>query len=92
VTELAVSIRSRVREEREQLVAARRRIVHLREVVLPLLEELTRSGPSEMADPRAGALDDRRANLAARRDLVRALEEYWRARFRLERTVGGRLP
>ncbi|MBM4374965.1 MAG: TolC family protein [Deltaproteobacteria bacterium] len=92
VTELAVSIRSRVREEREALVAARRRVVHLREAVLPMLEDLTRVAVGASPEARAHGAEGRRAALGARRELVRALEEYWRARFRLERTVGGRLP
>lgn len=89
VSDLAVTIRSRVREERAVLVAARRRVVHLRELVLPLAEQQAIAGSD--ATP-TGTPEDARAALGVRREIGRALADYWHARFELERTVGGRLP
>jgi cobalt-zinc-cadmium efflux system outer membrane protein len=91
---LALEVRSQVREAREQLRAVRARAEHARDVRLPAREALLRLAQEEHDYMLAGAFDllDARAAL----DLGRIEEaglrrDYWIARARLERAVGGAL-
>lgn len=91
---LALEVRSQVREARERLRAVRARAEHARDVRLPAREALVRLAQEEHDFMLSGAFD----LLAARSELERArLEEaelrreYWSARARLERALGGPL-
>jgi len=94
VTARAIAIRGEVRELRDALVAARRRAEHLRDVVLPLharIAEAVAAPPKANGTSRSTNLEDRLRVLDARADLLRAMADYWKLRFALERTVGGKL-
>jgi cobalt-zinc-cadmium efflux system outer membrane protein len=92
-TNLAITIRSTVREQRDALVAARRRVIHLRETVVPLRERIAELAVGATVPPSKEALlAHRRAALSARIDLEKALAHYWTTRSGLELTLGGALP
>ncbi len=91
----AIDARSRIRVERERLVIARRRVLYLRDTVLPRWEALGERALERYNGMLIGAYDllDLRAEaLGAQREHIEALRDYWVARARLERAVGGRLP
>ncbi|MEM7156053.1 MAG: TolC family protein [Myxococcota bacterium] len=91
----AVDARSHIRMHREQLVAARRRVEYLRDVVVPrrrrvgarALERYNAMliGAYELFEIQGGVVE-------ARIELAHALRDYWVAWAELERAVGGRLP
>jgi cobalt-zinc-cadmium efflux system outer membrane protein len=90
----AVEARSEVREVRARLVSARGIAERYRTVVIPLRERVV-----ELAQERYDAmllgvyelLLAKQNEVAAYRDYIDAVRDYWIARSDLERAVGGRL-
>jgi cobalt-zinc-cadmium efflux system outer membrane protein len=90
----AIVARSEVREQRERLVAARRRVDYYRDTVLPRQQTITDRALEQYNGMLIGAYDlfairgqqtEQRAAFAA------AVRDYWAARAELELAVGGRL-
>ncbi len=91
----AISARSQIRVQREQLVAARRKVEYYRDTILPRAEEITDLTLLQYNAMLLGTyqlLETRSDQTEARREFVQALREYWTAHSELELAVGGRLP
>lgn len=91
----AVEVRSAARAAALALESARARAEHYRSVVLPLRRSITAEGQLQnnaMNLSTLGLLELKRAELAAEREAVEALREYWLARASLEQLMSGRLP
>ena len=90
----AVEVRAEVRAVRERLLVARDRARHYRDAVLPLKERivaLVQQQYNFMLDGPFELLAARQAEIAAERDYITALGDYWIARVELEAAVGTRL-
>ena len=91
---LAVNIRSEVRELRDTLVAVRDAAEYYQKVLLPqrqriLHETLLQYNAMQLGNFILLAAKEREA--LAERESIEALQDYWIARARLERAVGGSL-
>ena len=90
----AVEIRAEVRAARERLLAARERVAHYRDVLLPLKQRIVRLVQREynfMLSSPFDLLDARRAEIAAQREHISALGDYWIARVQLQAAIGEKL-
>jgi len=90
----AVEVRAEVRAGREKLLAAQERARHYRDTVLPLKERivaLVQQQYNFMLDGPFELLAARQAEIAAERDHIAALGDYWIARVELEAAVGTKL-
>lgn len=91
---LAVDIRSQVRDARNRLAAAHGAARHLREVLLPLNEQIVRETQLRYNGMLLGVYDlllAKQNQLNVARDYIKSLRDYWIAYAELERAVGGRL-
>ncbi len=87
--------RADVRTAATELRAARARVEHLREVVLPLRAQVLQQSQFEYNGMLIGIfqlLEAKSAQIEAGEEYIEALRDYWIARGELERAVGGRLP
>lgn len=88
-------MRSEIRVHRAELVAARRKVEYYQQKVLPRagsITDLTLQQYNAMQIGTYQLLETRSDQLAAHREYVEALRDYWVARGELELAVGGRLP
>ncbi len=93
--ELAVGIRSDVREARTRVIAARAVVEHLRDTVLPLrarVVALSQQQYNGMLLGVYGLVLAKQSEIESWRDYLDAIADYWLARIDLERLVGARLP
>ncbi len=93
--DLAIQVRSEIRVHRAELVAARRKVEYYQQKVLPragTITDLTLQQYNAMQIGTYQLLETRSDQLAAHREYVEALRDYWVARGELELAVGGRLP
>lgn len=93
--DLAIRIRSEVREARDRLVSLRRLSDHQRTVVIPLRERIVELALREynfMLIGVAEVIRARQAEYDAYEESIGLARDYWLARSGLERAVGGRLP
>lgn len=89
---LALDVRSQVRRTRATVLTARERALTLRDVVLPLRHRVVEQTQLEYNGMLVGIyqlLQAKRDEIAAARDYVLALREYWTARAALDAAVGG---
>lgn len=92
---LAVRVRSDVRLEREQFVAAQRRVSYVRDVVLPRQQRIFDEHQALYNAMQIGAYElfaARVEQLRAEQAYVAANRDYWQARTRLAFAVGTHLP
>jgi cobalt-zinc-cadmium efflux system outer membrane protein len=90
----AVEARSEVRSARDRVVLARRVARHAKEVMIPLREKVVRLSQEQYDAMLLGVyqlLAAKQAEVAAYREYIEAVRDYWLARSDLERAVGGRL-
>jgi len=95
LAQLAVDVRSEVRESHHLLLSAREQAAHQRSVILPLRQEIleqTQRYYNGMLDGVYSLLADAREQVLAGQAFVEALKNYWVAHAELERALGGRLP
>lgn len=91
---LSVDARSRVREARLALLAARNVVAHYEQVLLPLRERVLQQSQLQYNGMQVGLyelLDAKEQQAEAERGHVEALRDYWVARAELELQIGGRL-
>ena len=89
---LAVNIRSEVREARDALMAARDVVQYYQKVLLPQRQRILRETLLQynaMQVSNFVLLSAKEREAAAERETIEALRDYWIARARLERAVGG---
>jgi cobalt-zinc-cadmium efflux system outer membrane protein len=89
----AVEVRSAARSARNRLVAARDRAVYVKQVLLPLRQEITRQSQLQYNAMLIGAfqlLQAKRDEVEAGVAYVDALREYWIARSDLQQVQSGR--
>jgi cobalt-zinc-cadmium efflux system outer membrane protein len=89
----AVEVRSAARSARNRLVAARDRAVYVKQVLLPLRQEITRQSQLQYNAMLIGGfqlLQAKQAEVEAGVAYVEALREYWVARSDLQRVQSGR--
>jgi outer membrane protein, heavy metal efflux system len=92
---LALEIRSQVREEREDMLLARDLVRRYREVVIPLRARVVALLQQRHNFMLVGAfelLEARREEFESYEEYLHAVRDYYVARARLARAVGGRLP
>jgi cobalt-zinc-cadmium efflux system outer membrane protein len=92
---LAVNARSEVRETRDSMLAARDRATYYGQVLLPQrvrILDLTIRQYNAMFKGAYDLLLAKQAHVEAERAYVEAQRDYWIARARLERALGGALP
>lgn len=90
----AIEARSEIREHRERLVAARRKVEYLRETVLPRRAVIGERALEQYNGMLIGAyelFEIRAEQTETRHQFAEALREYWTARAELELAVGGTL-
>ncbi len=90
----AIEARSEIREHRERLVAARRKVEYLRETVLPRRVVIGERALEQYNGMLIGAyelFEIRAEQTETRHQFAEALREYWTARAELELAVGGTL-
>jgi cobalt-zinc-cadmium efflux system outer membrane protein len=91
---LAVEIRSAVRAAREQLLAARDRVRHFEGTVLPLREGIVNQTLLQYNAMQTGVyqlLFAQQQQVAAGRQYIAALRDYWLARASLQQILNGRM-
>ncbi len=91
---LAVEIRSQVRDARNRLSAAHASAKHLREVLLPLHEQIVRETQLRYNGMLVGVYDllfAKQNQLNTARDYISSLRNYWVTYVELQRALGGRL-
>jgi cobalt-zinc-cadmium efflux system outer membrane protein len=89
----AVEVRSAARAARNRLVAARDRAVYIKQVLLPLRQEITRQSQLQYNAMLVGAFQlfqARQAEVEAGAGYVEALRDYWVARSELQQVESGR--
>jgi cobalt-zinc-cadmium efflux system outer membrane protein len=92
---LAIEVRSDVRRLRDRLYAIRYEAQHYRDALIPLRERITRLTQEQYNFMLADTFDllaAKREEIAAYREYLERIHEYWSTRTELERAVGGRLP
>lgn len=90
----AIDARSQVREQRERLVAARRRVAYYRDSVLPRQQTINDRALEQYNGMLLGAYDlfeIRGHQTQMRAEFAAAVRDYWAAHADLELAVGGRL-
>lgn len=91
---LAVEVRADIRLLRDRMLAARARAEYLRDVVLPRRSRIVSFSQQEYNFMLIGAFElllARQNEIAARREHVEALRDYWIALAALERAASGSL-
>lgn len=91
---LAVNIRSEVRETRDDLIAARDMAEYYQKVLLPQRQRILRETLLQYNAMQLGnfvLLSAKEREALAEREAIEASRDYWIARARLERAVGGSL-
>ena len=91
----AVRVRSAARAVQSRLEAARRGVVHAREVVLPLRERVVQQTQLEYNGMLVGIfqlLEAKRQELAAAEQYLTLRREYWLSRLAAEQLLAGRRP
>jgi outer membrane protein, heavy metal efflux system len=91
---LAVNVRSEVRESRDALIAARDVVEYYQNVLLPQRQRILRETLLHYNAMQLGnfvLLSAKEREALAEREAIEALRDYWIARSRLERAVGGNL-
>ncbi|MCI0746893.1 MAG: TolC family protein [Verrucomicrobia subdivision 3 bacterium] len=89
---LAVNIRSEVREARDAIVAARDVVEYYQKVLLPQRQRILRETLLQYNAMQLGnfvLLSAKEREALTERETIEALRDYWIARARLERAVGG---
>ncbi|HEX5175861.1 MAG TPA: TolC family protein [Chthoniobacteraceae bacterium] len=92
--QLAVEIRSTVRELRDRLIAKREVVRFYREELLPMRSQitaLTLAQYNAMVLPATDVFRARRETSETERMMIAAMRDYWVTRAELERAVGGDL-
>ena len=92
---LAIEIRSQVRESRARVLAARGAVEFYRAHIVPLRERqlvLAQQQYNAMLLGVYQVLAAKQAEVAAYREYIEAVRDYWIARSDLERAIGARLP
>jgi len=92
--QLAIEIRSEVREQRDRLISKRDMALYYRNEILPIRRQITAQTLVQYNAMLVGAFDAfqaRKEAVDAERGLIEATRDYWIARAELERTVGGDL-
>ena len=92
--QLAIEIRSNVRELRDRLISKRELARFHREEVVPTRHQITALTLIQYNAMLVGAFEAftaRREDLQAERELIEATRDYWTTRAELEREVGGDL-
>jgi cobalt-zinc-cadmium efflux system outer membrane protein len=90
---LAVEIRSEARAARDRLLEARWLVEHYRDVLIPVREATVAALQEEHAFMLAGTFEliaAKQAEYDAYQEYVEAVRDYWLARVRLDRALGGR--
>ncbi len=90
----AVEIRSRARAAHGVLVSARARAGYYQQVILPLRQQILEQTQLQYNGMQVSAfelLQVKRNQIEAGAGFIEALRDYWIARSKLERIVGGRL-
>ena len=89
---LAVNIRSEVREARDALIAARDVVQYYQTILLPQRQRILRETLLQynaMQVSNFVLLSAKEREATAERETIEALRDYWIARARLERAIGG---
>lgn len=92
---LAIEVRSDVRRLRDRLYAIQYEAEHYRDALIPQRERITRLTQEQYNFMLADTFDllaAKREEIAAYREYLERIHEYWTTRAELERAVGGRLP
>jgi cobalt-zinc-cadmium efflux system outer membrane protein len=92
---LGVNARSEVREAWTRLVAAQEIAAHYKNAVLPLHQRVVAENQRLYNGMLIGVYDllrSKQEQIAAARDYIGALKEYWVARAELERAIAGPMP
>jgi cobalt-zinc-cadmium efflux system outer membrane protein len=92
---IAIDVRSSVRAARAHVVAQRKLTERYRTVVVPTRESVVRLSQERYDSMLMSVfqlLQAKQAEVAAYREYVEAVRDYWIARSDLERAVGARLP
>jgi cobalt-zinc-cadmium efflux system outer membrane protein len=95
LTAAAIDVRFQVRLARTRLFNARARVDFYRREVLPIQTRLVDQTQLHFNGMYVGVfelLQAKRDQIAAGREYLGVLKEYWLARVELERAIGGRLP
>lgn len=90
--QLAVRIRSEVRDARNRLVAARSTATYYQRVVIPRREQLLQQSMLQYSSMQIGIyqlLTTRQNQTVAFREYIETVRDYWVARSDLERAIGG---
>lgn len=91
---MAIEIRSEVREAQAEMRAKRERAKFYHDSALPTRLAIVNQTQLQYNAMQTGALElltAKEAELRAEREYIQALEDYWKARARLEGIVGGSL-
>lgn len=91
----AIEIRSRVRQLRNRVVSAERRVHHYQQQVLPLRDRIVAQAVRQYNAMQLGVfqlLDARRGQIETNQLYIDALAEYWQARVGLECVLRGYAP
>ena len=89
---LAVTIRSEVRTARTRVLAARSTVEYYRTTLIPLRERIVALSQQQYNAMLLGVyqlLASKQAEIAAYREYIEAVRDYWIARSDLERAAGG---
>lgn len=92
---LAIDVRSEVREGYLRLLSAQAAVAHFRSAVLPIQQDVVNETLKFYNGMLLGIYDLLRAKqdqVAAGRDYINAIKNYWIAYVDLETTLGGRFP
>ena len=95
VQALAIDVRSRLRQTRDEVVSAQAQAEHYRNVLLPLRERILQQTERFYNGMLLGVYDllrDKQSEIDTARAYVHSLRDYWLARADLERALGGALP
>ncbi|MDB6171951.1 MAG: hypothetical protein JWL59_1262 [Chthoniobacteraceae bacterium] len=92
--QLAIQIRSEVREQRDRLISKRDMARFYRDEILPTRRRITEETLSQYNAMLVGAFETfqaRKEDMEAERGLIEATRDYWITRAELEGSVGGDL-
>ena len=95
LAELAINVRSEVREKYNDLLSSYDQVAHWQKAVVPLRRKIlaqTQLSYNGMLEGIYDLLDSYRENLRTGQSVIDAVKEYWTAHAELGRSVGGRLP
>jgi outer membrane protein TolC len=95
LADLAINVRSEVRERYNDLLSAHDQVAHLQKSIVPLRRKIlaqTQLFYNGMLEGVYELLDSYRENVRSGQSVIDAVKEYWIAHAELGRAVGGRLP